>query len=225
MGVLKAAEGQAEMVEPVRQRRADHRDPGAAHLGEVRQPQTAGLMRLAEDHLPLRPMQRPPLTDAPLQRAPDAVPELGVTAQELRQDRNRTQAGRCLQHWHDFGVEDFRKGIGAAPIPRDPLLRRQARILLDAIGGGRAKSRPRRGDGDRIGRSVLHEEPHLVIRHVAVRHERSPRSRERAPNTSADRDHPLPAPPRRVGSGRRQCRTSAQATPSLRSDTGETLSS
>ena len=78
--------------------------------------------------------------------------------------------------------------------------------------------------GERIGRSVLHEEPHLVIGHVAARHERSPEIGKEHPDIPADRDHPLPAPPRKGGSDRRRCRTSGRATPSLRSDTGETLS-
>jgi hypothetical protein len=76
MDVPDTAEGQAETVEPVRQQRAADSDPGAAHVGEVRQPHPAGLVDLAEDDLPLVPMQRAPLADAPLDGAPDAGPEL-----------------------------------------------------------------------------------------------------------------------------------------------------
>jgi hypothetical protein len=86
LGMLEAAERQAEVVEPVRQRLARHRDAGFGHVGEVGQAHPAGLVRLAEDHLPLRPVQRPPLPDAPLERPPDPGAELGVPAHQLLED-------------------------------------------------------------------------------------------------------------------------------------------
>ncbi len=114
-----------------------------------------------------------PVRRSSVRRTP--LPEFGVATQEFGPGP-RPDAGRAPPS--SIGTTSASKtsarGIGAAPIPRDPLLRRQARILLDAVGRRRAKSRPRRGDGERIGRSVLHEEPHLVIGHVAARHERSP---------------------------------------------------
>jgi hypothetical protein len=58
--------------------------------------------------------------------------------------------------------------------------RRQARVLRDAIAGGGAEPGAGGGDGDRVGCSVLHEEPHLVIGHVAAGHERSSEA-EKAP--------------------------------------------
>jgi hypothetical protein len=39
---------------------------------------------------------------------------------------------------------------------------------------------PAGGGGDRVGRSVLHEEPHLVIGHMAAEHERFSKA-EKAP--------------------------------------------
>jgi hypothetical protein len=81
-----------------------------------------GLVDLAEDDLPLGPMQRAPLADAPLDRAPDAGTELGMTAQNLLEDRDRPQPGRRLEHRHDLGVEDARQRIGAPPVPRGTLL-------------------------------------------------------------------------------------------------------
>jgi hypothetical protein len=56
----------------------------------------------------------------------------------------------------------------------------QARVLRDAIAGGGAEPGAGGSDGDRVGCSVLHEEPHLVIGHVAAGHERSSEA-EKAP--------------------------------------------
>ena len=58
--VLEPAEGQPEVVEPVRERRAGHGDAEPGRVGEVRQPEPARLVALAEDDLPLGPVQRPP---------------------------------------------------------------------------------------------------------------------------------------------------------------------
>ena len=56
----------------------------------------AGLMRLAEDDVLLRAVQRPPGADAPLQRAADAGAELGMAAEDLLEDGDRPQAGRAF---------------------------------------------------------------------------------------------------------------------------------
>jgi hypothetical protein len=180
MGMLEAAERQAEVVEPVRQRRARYRDARLGHLGEVGQPHPAGLVGLAEDHLPLGPVQRPPPADAPLERPPDPRLELRMPAQQLLEDGDRPEARVRLQHRHDLGVEHGRQRIGPPPLARRAFLRRQARVLHDAVAGGGAEPGAGRGDGDRIGCSVLHEEPHLVIGHVAAGHERSSKA-EKAP--------------------------------------------
>jgi hypothetical protein len=76
--MLEAAEGQAEVIEPVRQRLARDGHPGAGHVGEVGQAHPAWLMGLAEDHLPLRAVQRAPLANAPLQRPPDPEAQIGM---------------------------------------------------------------------------------------------------------------------------------------------------
>ena len=130
-------------------------------------------MGLAEDHLPLRPVQRPPLADAPLQRPPDPGAQLGMPAHQLLEDGDGPQARARLQHRDDLGVEDGRQGIGPPPLARRALLGGQARVLRDAVAGGGAEPGAGGGDRDRVGRSVLHEEPHLVIGHVAAGHERS----------------------------------------------------
>ena len=51
MGVFETAEGKAEVVKPVRQRRARHGNAEARQVGEIRQSLSARLMRLAEHHL------------------------------------------------------------------------------------------------------------------------------------------------------------------------------
>ncbi len=150
--------------------------------------------------------------DAPLQRPPDAGSQIGMPTHQLIEDRDGPQTGTRLQHRDDLGLEDLRQGIGPPSLARCPLLGGRARVLRDAIAGGRAEPGARRGDGDRGVRAMLHEEPHLVIGHVAAGHERSSDA-EKAP-VYPDR----PRSPRRT-------RTSGRATPFLRSGFGGSLSS
>ena len=72
LGVRPAGEGKAEMIQPVRERLAGDADAERGGIGEVRQALGARRMVLAKDHLPLRPVQRLPGADAPLQGAADA---------------------------------------------------------------------------------------------------------------------------------------------------------
>ena len=81
-------------------------------------PMPPGLMDLAEDHLLLLAVQRPPGADAPLQRAADARVEIGMAAPHLVEDGHRPQPRCRLQQRHDLGIED----VGRA----------------DRAGGGRA---------------------------------------------------------------------------------------
>jgi hypothetical protein len=212
VGVLKAAEGQPEVIEPVRQRGAGDRHAGAGHVGEVGQTHPARLVGLAEDHLPLRAVQRAPLADAPLQRPPDPEAQLGMPPHQLLEDGDGSQTGTRLQHWDDLGIEDGGQGIGPPPLAKRALIRRRPRVLRDAVAGGGAESGAGGGDGDRGVRAMLHEEPHLVIGHVAAGHERSSKA-EKAP-TYPDR----PQSPRRS-------RTSGWVTPFLRFGIGASLSS
>jgi hypothetical protein len=170
MGMLKAAEGEAEVVEPVRQRGAGHGDAEVAEVGEVGQPEPPGLVNLAEHHLALGAVQRPPSADAPLQRPPDPGAEIGMPAQQLLEDGHRPQARAGLEHRNDLGVEDLRQRIGPSPPARRALLRGWTRVLLDAVAGGRAEPGAGGGDGNRGGHAMLHEEPHLVIGHMAAGH-------------------------------------------------------
>ncbi len=177
--VLEAAEGQAEVVEPVVERHAGHDDAEAGRVGEVRQPQPPGLVALAEDHLPLGPVQRAPSTDAALERPTHAGAEVGVAAHELLEDGHGPQPRRGLEHGHHLLVEDALERVGPAPAARRPRRRGRARVLRDPVARGRAEPGLGRSDGDRVGRTVGHEEPHLVIGHVAAGHGRSSRWRKR----------------------------------------------
>ena len=98
MGVLEAAEGEPKMVEPVGQRRTRHGNAGRAHLGEIRQAYPARLVDLAEHHLALGAMERAPLADTTLQRAPDPDAEFGMPAQQFLEHGDGPQAGTRLQH-------------------------------------------------------------------------------------------------------------------------------
>ena len=73
LGVLPAGEGQAEVVEPVRQRLSGERHPERAGVGGVGQAPGAGRVLLAEDHLALRPVRRLPVAHPALQRAPHPI--------------------------------------------------------------------------------------------------------------------------------------------------------
>ena len=118
MGMLEARIGQPEMVEPVIQRLAGNGDGQVAHVGEVRQPEPAGLVRLAEDHLLLGPMQRPPGADPPLQRPPGPGAEFGMPPAHLLEEGDRPQPGRGPQQRHDLAVPDSRQRVWSAPLPR-----------------------------------------------------------------------------------------------------------
>ena len=173
MTMFEAAEDEPEMVEPVRQRRLGHRDPEPGHVGEVGQAHPARLVDLAEDHLALRAVQRAPLADAPLQRPPDAGAEVGMAAKQLLEHRDGPQAGARLQHGRHLGVEHLRQRIGSPPPSRRALLGGLSRVLRPTVAGGSAEPGACCSYRDRVGRSMLHEEPHLVIGHMAAGHGRS----------------------------------------------------
>src|SRR4051812_43360637 len=91
MRVLEAGVSEPEVVKPVIQPHAGDRDAEIGHVGEVRQPDPAGLMGLPEDDLLLLAMDGAPRSDATLNRAPDARAELRMTPDDLLEDRDRPQ--------------------------------------------------------------------------------------------------------------------------------------
>src|ERR1700737_869380 len=70
MGMLPARKSQAEVIEPVIEWQTGDADAVIAHLGEIGKPQPARRMLLPEDDVLIGPVQRPPGTDASLQRGP-----------------------------------------------------------------------------------------------------------------------------------------------------------
>ncbi len=83
MSVLPAGEGQAEVVEPVREPRAADADAQPARVSEVGQALASRWMLLAEDHFALGAMQRLPEPDAALQRAAGVGRKAGMAALDL----------------------------------------------------------------------------------------------------------------------------------------------
>ncbi|MCY1301877.1 hypothetical protein D9M70_515110 [compost metagenome] len=60
MGVFEARPNQPEVIEQMVERLTGDRHAEAAHVGKIRQPQPAGLVRLAEDHLLRLTVNGPP---------------------------------------------------------------------------------------------------------------------------------------------------------------------
>jgi hypothetical protein len=120
--MLEAGIGEPEMVEPVVERQAADSDAGAAHVGEVRQAEAAGLMHLSEDDLLLLAVDGAPGPHAPLQRAANAAAQFGMPPQHLLEDGDRANARRRLQHRHHLGVENIGKRVRTPPSPRCLLL-------------------------------------------------------------------------------------------------------
>ena len=195
--MLEAAASQAEVVQPVIQCDAGHRDAEAVHIGEIRQPQLAGHLNLAKHHVTLATVHRAPVANAPLQGTAKAPGQFGVTAAHFLEHRHRPQLRRRRQQRHDFLVEDAGQRIGSATATRRRLLRWQARILLDAVGRGDAEP----GLGGRAGRPVsqseLHVEPHLVIVDVTSGH--GTLSRKRDPCFIPDSPRPPTRPEGAIG--------------------------
>src|SRR5271154_3205759 len=67
------------------------------------------------------------------------------------------------------------------------LLRRQPRVLLDAIGGGGAESGLGRGNDRRLRLTETHEQPHLAIGDVATGQGAVPHRREEPASYPAGR--------------------------------------
>ena len=157
------------MIEPVIERLTCDGNTERAHVGEVGQTQTAGIVLLAEDHVLFRAVERTPGIDTPLQRASDAGVELAMPPTQLVQHADHADAGRRLQDRNNLGVPIRREWIGPASPPRRFLLRWWARITLNPIRARFRESRlGRRGLGAQC-LSVVHIQPHLVVGDVKAR--------------------------------------------------------
>ena len=135
MGMLEAGIGEPEMIEPVVQGLASDRNAGMPHVGEIRQAHPPRHLHLPENDLLLFAMDGPPRADTPLQGPANAASQFRMAADHLLENGDRSKAGGCLQHRHDFGIENISERIGPSASSRS-LLRGQLRILLDAIRRG-----------------------------------------------------------------------------------------
>lgn len=111
-----------------------------------------------------------------------------MTAQDLLEDRHRPQAGRSFEERHDLGLEHLGERIGPSSAAWGLLGRGQARIGADAMAGGGTEGGLGGGRGDAVALTELHEEPHLVIGHMAAGHGQAPR-REGPCSSPAGRSH------------------------------------
>src|SRR5215472_15412655 len=188
MSVLPAREGQAEVIEPVIQRHTGDADAVIAHVGEIGKPHPARRVLLPEDDVLLGPVQCPPGTDAPLQRAANTDADLGMATPNLVENRYRPQAWGALQQRHDLAVPNLSQRIATAAATRRFLLRQQPRILFDTISGGGAEPGFGRGDGRRLGLAETHIQPHLAVGDVAAGQAAVPHRREEPASYPAGRD-------------------------------------
>src|SRR3546814_6651107 len=83
MGMLEARTGEPEVVQPVIEP-----DPGdvyaqIGHVGKIRQPHPTRLVHLAEDHVAIRALQRPPASNPTLHRPPHRSEEHTSELQSL----------------------------------------------------------------------------------------------------------------------------------------------
>src|SRR5580693_3222633 len=207
MSVLPAREGQAEVIEPMIQRHPGDADAVIAHVGEIGKPQPARGMLLPEDDVLLGPVQRPPGTDAPLQRAANTGADLGMAAPDLVEKGGRSQPQNALEQRHHLAVPNRRQRILPPAPARRSLLRREPQVVLKAIGSGSAEPGLCCGNRRRVGLAETHVQPRLAIGDVAPGQAVVPHRREEPASYPAGRDRQKTRPlagPRRSPDSRLQ---------------------
>lgn len=80
VGVPEPAIDQTEVMETMIQRSTHNRNTKLAHVCEVGEAEVAKIVGLAEDHLLLLTMHRPPCTDATFRRTTDTGAEIRMTS-------------------------------------------------------------------------------------------------------------------------------------------------
>jgi hypothetical protein len=135
------------------------RDAETAQISEVGEAHTAGRVLLAEDHIALGTVERPPAGHAPLQGPPHTGGQLGMPPANLLENRHHPQLGCHLQHRHDLALPHGGERVGTTAAARRLLLRRQPWIDFDPIGTGGRKSGFRRR---RVALTRLHVQPRLA---------------------------------------------------------------
>jgi len=167
--MLEARERQPEVVQPVIERLTRNRDAEPAHVGEVGQPHPSRRMLLAEDHIAVGTVERPPSGDAALQCPAHAWADPRMPTANLLKDRHRADAGCSLHHRHDLAVPHPGERVGTPASTRLLLLGWQPRIGFDPIGGGRAEPSLRGSNGRDMALTALHVQPHLAVGDVSAR--------------------------------------------------------
>src|SRR6266851_657139 len=122
-------------------------DAEYARVGEVGQAKPAGLMLLTKDHILLGAGQGSPAAHSPFQRAPNAGADLRMAP-------------------HDLAVPNLGQWVRPPAASRRFLLRRQPRIILDAVAGCPAEAGLGGSNGGIFAMSVSHIQPHLVVSDV-----------------------------------------------------------
>jgi hypothetical protein len=105
------------MIKPVIKRHPRDRHAKGTCIGKIRQAHAAGLVLLAEDHIPFRPIEGAPGIDAPFQRAPDIWVQVMVAAAQFLQHADHPDIGRGVQDRQHLSVPVGRQGIGATAPP------------------------------------------------------------------------------------------------------------
>src|ERR1700733_3993557 len=157
MGVLPTREGQAEVIQPMSERHAGDADAALAHIDKIRQAEPARRMLLPEDDVLLGAVECPPRADATFQRAPDTGADLGMAPPDLVEDGHRPQPGNALEQRYHFAVPNRCQRVTTTTLARCFPVRRQPRVLFDAIRGGDAEPGFGRSDDRRLSLTATHE--------------------------------------------------------------------
>jgi hypothetical protein len=171
-GVLPAAIGQDEMVEPVREGLAGDGDAEVRGIGEVGQRHPAGRWHLAEDDVPLLAVQGAPVAHPPLQGPSDAIIGEGVRVGHLQMAQQGDGLHRriVLQDRQQQRLPDRGERIGNRAAALGPALGGQAGGGLDPASGALTEARPGGGGALATTTSVLHVGSHLLVGDGFARH-------------------------------------------------------
>ena len=149
-GILPAAVGQGEAVEPVFERHAGDGGGERARVGEIRQALLARRVVLAEGDLPLRPVRAVPGPDPPLQGAAQPAPvavrmaalhllKKGATGR--RPGRFSSSGTMSLSQTPPSGSETCRRCLGRVDRGEGSCesrsIRRPVRLLIPALAAAR----------------------------------------------------------------------------------------
>jgi hypothetical protein len=102
--MLPTREGQAEVIQPMIQRRARDTNPAITHAGKIGQAEPARRMLLPEEDVLFGADEGLPGADATFQRAANAGADLGMTPPDLVEDGDGPQTRNAREQRHHFAV-------------------------------------------------------------------------------------------------------------------------